>query len=75
LARVLQVFAGEEVNLTRLDSRPIPEQPFNYRFYVDAEFADARRLPALLTALTSATAELRLFGAYPRLSAGGAKPQ
>jgi prephenate dehydratase len=76
LARVLQVFAGEEVNLTRLDSRPIPEQPFSYRFYVDAEFADARQLPALLTALTSATAELRLFGAYPRLSAGGgAMPQ
>ena len=67
LAQVLQVFAGEEVNLTRLDSRPIPEQPFSYRFYVDAEVAEARQLPALLAALTEATAELRLFGAYPSL--------
>ena len=64
LAQVLQVFAQAKVNLTRLDSRPIPEQPFNYRFYVDGVLADARQLPALLAELTTATAELRLFGAY-----------
>lgn len=71
LAQVLEVFAGKEVNLTRLDSRPIPEQPFNYRFYVDAELADAKQLPALLAALTVVTAELRLFGAFPPLIAAG----
>ena len=64
LAQILQVFASQEVNLTRLDSRPVPEQPFNYRFYVDAELPDAAQLPELLVALTAATAELRLFGAY-----------
>ncbi len=71
LAQVLQVFAGHDVNLTRLDSRPIPEQPFNYRFYVDGELADARRLPDLLEALRVATAELRLFGAYPPITVAG----
>lgn len=70
LAQVLQVFASNEVNLTRLDSRPVPQQPFNYRFYVDAELADVQQLPALVAALTSATAELRLFGAYPLPPAG-----
>ncbi|MGA9919643.1 MAG: prephenate dehydratase domain-containing protein [Candidatus Dormiibacterota bacterium] len=71
LAQVLQAFVGEQVNLTRLDSRPIPEQPFNYRFYVDAEMADAKQLPVLLAALTSATAELRIFGAFRSRSAAG----
>jgi prephenate dehydratase len=66
LAQVLQVFAEERVNLTRLDSRPIPEQPFNYRFYVDGEVADAEQLPELLQALRGATAEFRLFGAFSR---------
>ena len=65
LAQVLQVFASNQVNLTRLDSRPIPEQPFNYRFYVDAELADAKQLPRLLAAVREVTAELRLFGAFP----------
>ncbi len=65
LAQVLEVFAGQAVNLTRLDSRPIPEQPFNYRFYLDAEIADAQQLEALLASLEAATTELRLFGAYP----------
>jgi prephenate dehydratase len=48
----------------------VPQQPFNYRFYVDAELADVQQLPALVAALTSATAELRLFGAYPLPPAG-----
>ncbi|MGC1185719.1 MAG: prephenate dehydratase domain-containing protein, partial [Candidatus Dormiibacterota bacterium] len=65
LAQVLQVFANQRVNLTRLDSRPVPEQPFNYRFYVDGVLADADRLAVLLQALKAATAELRLFGAFP----------
>lgn len=70
LAQVLEVFARSQVNLTRLDSRPIPEQPFNYRFYVDAELAEAERLAPLLRALAEATAELRLFGAYPAPAPG-----
>lgn len=65
LARVLDVFARNHVNLSRLDSRPIPQQPFNYRFYVDAELAHAEGFPSLLEQLAQATAELRLFGAYP----------
>lgn len=64
LAQVLEVFAGGRVNLTRLDSRPIPEQPFHYRFYVDAELAQAEQLPRLLAALEAVTAELRVFGAF-----------
>lgn len=31
----LQVFANHKINLTKLESRPIPEDPFAYVFYVD----------------------------------------
>ena len=72
LAQVLQVFARGEVNLTRLDSRPVPEQPFNYRFYVDGELSDQARLDQLLAELGTATAELRVFGVYPAGQPGDA---
>ncbi|MGH7608367.1 MAG: prephenate dehydratase [Candidatus Dormibacteria bacterium] len=65
LARVLETFAGNGVNLTRLDSRPIPDSPFQYRFYVDGELAAGRVLGELLGRLRQVTAELLLFGAYP----------
>ncbi len=65
LARVLDVFASKDINLTRLDSRPIPHEPFRYRFYADLELPDATRIDELLEALTETTAELRPFGLYP----------
>ncbi|MHB1526082.1 MAG: prephenate dehydratase [Candidatus Dormibacteria bacterium] len=65
LARVLEVIARNNINLTRLDSRPIPHEPFRYRFYADLELADAAQMGDLLQALRAATAELRPFGLYP----------
>ncbi len=64
LARVLDLIARYDINLTRLDSRPIPEEPFHYRFYADLELADAAQLGELTTALLATTSELRPFGVY-----------
>jgi prephenate dehydratase len=65
LAAVLDVFARRQFNLTRLDSRPIPQQPFRYRFYADVEVPDAREVEALLEQLRATATELRPFGAFP----------
>ena len=35
LSRILTTFAGGGLNLLKLESRPIPESPFEYRFFVD----------------------------------------
>ena len=66
LAEVLGVLSRRGVNLVKLESRPIPESPFRYRFYLDVD-GNAVRDPvrgALAEAATHA-AELRVLGSYP----------
>jgi len=65
LAKVLDLIARHDINLTRLDSRPIPQEPFHYRFYADLELPDAAQAGELIEALAATTAELRPFGLYP----------
>jgi prephenate dehydratase len=65
LVRSLYCFSSRDVNLTRLDSRPVPERPFEYRFYADFEVSDPNAAEAALEDLESHAAEVRLFGTYP----------
>lgn len=66
LVSVLELFSNLGLNLSRLDSRPIPDQPFRYRFYADVELDDGAQAPALLRQLEAISEELRPFGIYPR---------
>ena len=69
LAHALNCFALRNVNLTRLDSRPILGKPFEYRFYLDFAINGEAGAPAAaeaaLTDLEEATADIKLFGTYP----------
>jgi prephenate dehydratase len=69
LAHALDCFARRGVNLTRLDSRPMLGQPFEYRFYLDfsinGEVSAAAAAEAALSDLEEASAEIKLFGTYP----------
>jgi prephenate dehydratase len=67
LVEALRAFSERGVNLSRLDSRPIPAQPFNYKFYLDFEIGDPAAAGAALRALEEVAAEVRLFGAYAPL--------
>jgi prephenate dehydratase len=64
LVEALKAFSERRVNLTRLDSRPLPEQPFNYKFYLDFEISDPAAAEAALASLEEVAAEVRLFGSY-----------
>jgi len=74
LAECLNAFAREGLNLTKLESRPLPEQPWEYLFYIDVEgnVADPR-LSAALASVGEHTGSLRILGCYP--SRTGADPQ
>ena len=69
LAHALDCFARRNVNLTRLDSRPMLGRPFEYRFYLDFSINGEAGAPAAAEAalndLEEASAEIRLFGTYP----------
>jgi prephenate dehydratase len=66
LAQALDCFARRQMNLTRLDSRPMKGRPFEYRFYLDFGMnGDASAAEAALHDLEDVSAEVRLFGTYP----------
>ncbi len=65
LARVMAAFARQRINLKRLQSRPVPEAPWTYRFHADLEWTSDRR--ALVLALEEAGRDaqsLTLLGLY-----------
>ena len=65
LVAALRCFSERGINLTRLDSRPVPNRPWQYRFYVDFEVSDAEAATAALDALQKEANEVKLFGTYP----------
>ena len=65
LVSALRCFSERGINLTRLDSRPVPNKPFQYRFYVDFEVDDPAAANAALDALEREANEVKLFGTYP----------
>jgi prephenate dehydratase len=71
LLRALAVFAGHGLNLSKLESRPAHDRPWEYVFWVDLD-ADAGTATgrAALTELAGVTASLRVLGSYSRGSGG-----
>lgn len=70
LAEVLAIFAARNINLTKLESRPVPDAPFSYRFYLDIEGHRAdEAVAAAILAVEAVAAELKVLGSYPRAEA------
>ena len=66
LIRALEPIARNELNLSKLESRPTGE-PWTYRFFADIDHvAGDPRLDAALAAITNATQTCRLLGTYAR---------
>ncbi len=67
LFKALSVFALRDIDLTKLESRPIPERPFEYLFYADLS-ATRDDLPCAraLMHLAEFAPSLRTLGSYPR---------
>lgn len=66
LAHCLNFLDAHGLNLTKLESRPVPRHPWEYLFYVDFEGAETE--DAAARAIASLTAEcpyLKVLGSYP----------
>lgn len=67
LHAVVGAFAEQGIDLTKIESRPDPENPFDYRFYLDASGgAQESALKKALADLKKFTRDLRVLGSYAR---------
>jgi prephenate dehydratase len=65
LFKALSVFALRDVDLTKLESRPIPGRPWEYLFYADLRSArDDLRCARALTHLAEFAPVMRVLGSY-----------
>lgn len=74
LAECLELLARHGLNLTKLESRPVPRRPWEYLFYLDFEGSQSGEPAALAIAeLRRLCPYLRVLGSYPaRTTAAGA---
>jgi prephenate dehydratase len=64
LFQALGCFARRGVDLTRLESRPIPGRPWEYRFYADLRGAPLSDQMACVEELRASGSEVRVLGSY-----------
>lgn len=64
LAKVLTRIAEGGINLSKLQSFPIPGSDFKYSFHADMEFDSVQRFEAIMKEIKPLTEELRIYGIY-----------
>jgi prephenate dehydratase len=64
LVAALERLARAGVNLTKIESRPVPGSPWEYVFYVDVRFDSAERAEAALAALRGHCRMVKVLGQY-----------
>jgi len=64
LARVLTRIADGGINLSKLQSFPIPGSDFKYSFHADMEFSDLVQFRRVLEDIRPFTESLRIYGIY-----------
>lgn len=68
LYKVLARFYALDINLIKLESRPIPDRDFEFMFYFDVECpAAAPEFQTLMNSLADVCEELRYLGSYTEL--------
>lgn len=78
LSNALADFGARGFNLLKIESRPIPERPFQYRFFADFACASLAEADTAIAALRARGSIVRVLGRYraaPELSAASSDAQ
>ncbi|HXO85960.1 MAG TPA: prephenate dehydratase [Gemmatimonadales bacterium] len=65
LHQALGVFAERGLNLTKIESRPLPGRPWEYLFYADVVDTPVSRIDEGIEALRGVAFGVRVLGTYP----------
>jgi prephenate dehydratase len=66
LAQVLTLIASGGINLSKLQSMPIPGSTFKYGFYADLEFENKQQFNKVMASIESLTNSVKIFGIYQK---------
>jgi prephenate dehydratase len=66
LSKVLTKIAAGGINLSKLQSMPIPGSHFKYGFYADMEFEHQKQFNQVLMSIQSLTNNVKIFGVYTK---------
>ena len=64
LAEVLDIFAKHEINLTKIQSMPIIDQPWSYAFFIDLMIEDFKLYENALHLINKKVNHLQILGEY-----------
>lgn len=66
LAKVLTKIAEAGINLSKLQSFPIPGSDWRYSFHADLEFDDKEQFYAMIQLIEKITASMKIYGVYKK---------
>jgi prephenate dehydratase len=66
LSKILAKIASRGVNLSKLQSMPIPGSTFKYGFYADLEFENSKQIEKVIAEVKEATNSFKVFGMYKK---------
>lgn len=64
LAKVLTLIADAGINLSKLQSYPIPGSDWKYSFHADMEFEDTEHFDRVVEIMRPAISDLKIYGVY-----------
>jgi len=66
LAKVLNIFAEQNLNMSKIQSMPVLGKPNEYNFYVDVEWKDGKNYDTAIRQILKYTHNFNVLGEYEK---------